>query len=91
MLAMVLGLIPLYLCGVAWLSLFMGIPGVMGVSAYYSMSMLQVVGAKLGLAVATGLLPFLPLALVKIALAAVLLPRVWRLVGSRPSTPDDES
>lgn len=64
-LAMVLGMLVIYACGLAGLTRF-------------------VEGSKL---LATGLLPFIPGDLVKVAIAAALLPSVWGLTGrgNRPA------
>jgi biotin transport system substrate-specific component len=40
--------------------------------------------AGIGRAIAAGLVPFLPADLLKIVLAAAVLPSAWRFVGSRP-------
>ena len=61
-LAMTLGTGVILVCGVVWLSVFLG---------------------NAGEAVKVGLLPFVPAALFKIALAAVVLPSAWRLTGRR--------
>lgn len=57
-LAMTLGTIVIFACGVIWLSVFLG---------------------NTGEAVKAGLLPFVPAAVFKILLAAVVLPSAWRL------------
>jgi biotin transport system substrate-specific component len=59
--AMVLGSLAIYLCGVAWLAAWLGLPR----------------------ALAAGLVPFLPGDLLKILLAALLLPAGWRILGVR--------
>lgn len=84
-LAMVLGLAPLYACGVVWLSLFVGAPGFMGVGAYASQPFLQLVGSKLSLAFAVGVVPFLPLAGAKVGFAALFLPGLRHFLGPRRS------
>jgi biotin transport system substrate-specific component len=61
-LAMALGTVVIFACGVLWLSVYMG---------------------SIGEAVKTGVLPFVPAALLKIALAAIALPSAWRLIRGR--------
>lgn len=62
-LAMILGNVVLYACGLAWLS-----------------CLVYLLGKPLGGVLAIGLLPFLPGEVVKVALAAALLPAGWRLI-----------
>jgi biotin transport system substrate-specific component len=40
--------------------------------------------AGIARAIAAGLVPFLPADLLKIVLAAAVLPSAWRLIGTRP-------
>lgn len=72
--AMLIGNIAIYLPGVLWLSAFYA-----GVGADY----IAATGAEtpFGAALAAGLLPFLVGDVLKLALAACLLPLVWRLIG----------
>lgn len=67
LLAMVLGTLVILVCGVSWLAVFMQQTGTGGAAE----------------ALATGVLPFLPAAVFKVALAAAVLPGVWRLLGRR--------
>jgi biotin transport system substrate-specific component len=70
-LAMLAGNLAIYLPGLAWLALFYAGPG----QAY-----VEATGAAgpLGAAVAAGFLPFLLGDLLKLMLAAAILPAVWR-------------
>ncbi|TDJ33202.1 MAG: biotin transporter BioY [Gammaproteobacteria bacterium] len=61
-LAMTLGTIVIFACGVLWLSVYVG---------------------SIGEAIKTGVAPFVPAALLKIALAAIVLPSAWRLIRER--------
>ncbi len=72
--AMLVGNIAIYLPGVLWLSVFYA-----GVGADY----IAATGAEtaVGAALAAGVVPFLPGDALKLALAACLLPLVWRLIG----------
>ncbi|MBU1320302.1 MAG: biotin transporter BioY [candidate division Zixibacteria bacterium] len=63
LLAMLAGMIVIYVCGLAWLALFVPADRLL----------------------AAGLYPFLPGAAIKLGLASVMLPTVWRFVGTRPS------
>jgi biotin transport system substrate-specific component len=62
-LAMILGNVVLYACGLAWLS-----------------CLVYLLGRPLGGVLSVGLFPFLPGEVVKVALAAALLPSGWRLI-----------
>lgn len=62
-LAMALGTALIFATGLAWLSYFIPIAGIL----------------------AAGLMPFLPGAAVKIALASILLPTVWKFLGRHTS------
>ncbi|MCD6161392.1 MAG: biotin transporter BioY [candidate division Zixibacteria bacterium] len=63
LLAMVLGTVSIYLFGLAWLSVYVGING----------------------AFITGLYPFIPGAIIKIAIAALILPSGWKFLGMKKS------
>ena len=78
-LAMVIGNIAIYVCGVLWLANFYAGPG----AAYVANT-----GAEtaLGAAIYAGLLPFLVGDVLKLALAAAALPLAWRLVRGRGGT-----
>jgi biotin transport system substrate-specific component len=70
--AMAAGLAVIFAGGVAWLSLF-------------ARTATGDAGVGLSRAIAIGLTPFLPEDVVKVCLAAGVLPAVWRLIGFRPS------
>ena len=74
--AMALSSFVILACGVAWLSLYFAGPG----SSYMSASGAQSV---VGAAVATGFLPFLLGDVVKIGLAALIMPLARKLAGRR--------
>ena len=78
-LAMVIGNIAIYVCGLPWLALFYAGPG----AAYVASA-----GAEtaLGAALYAGFLPFLVGDALKLALAAAVLPLAWRLVRGRGDT-----
>jgi len=61
-LAMTLGTMVIFACGLLWLSVYM---------------------SSVGEAIKVGVLPFVPAALLKIALAAIVLPGIWRLIRGR--------
>jgi biotin transport system substrate-specific component len=65
--AMLAGLVMVYACGAAWLAFFARTGGLTGIGA--------------SLAVSTGVLPFLPADVLKVAAAAGILPGLWRLLG----------
>jgi biotin transport system substrate-specific component len=73
-LAQLFGSAVIFLFGVPWLALFYAGPG----AAYIAKT-----GAEtaFGAAIASGFMPFLLEDLVKVALAACLMPAAWRLVG----------
>jgi len=71
-LAMLAGLVLIYLCGVAWLGIFARV-------ASGSASI------GLGPAFVTGLAPFILPDLIKLVVAAAIVPGLWRLLG-RPDT-----
>jgi biotin transport system substrate-specific component len=66
-LAMLAGLIVIYACGVLWLGLFVSTAssGPVGISA----------------ALATGFYPFVVADILKVLLAAAVMPALWRLIG----------
>jgi biotin transport system substrate-specific component len=69
LLAMTLGLAIIFTGGVLWL-------------AWFARAVAPGVGAVgLERAIATGLLPFIPADLIKLAIAAAILPGIWRLTG----------
>lgn len=67
LLAMTLGTALIFLCGLSWLGAFLWRAGDGGLYATLQ----------------AGLLPFVPGAVLKIVLAAAVLPGVWRLLGNR--------
>jgi biotin transport system substrate-specific component len=77
-LAMLAGNAAIYVPGLAWLALFYAGPGAQYVAA---------TGAEgpLGAAVAAGLVPFLVGDLLKLALAVMIFPLVWRAAARRRS------
>jgi biotin transport system substrate-specific component len=64
-LAMLAGLIVIYTCGVLWLGLYAGTSGPIGISA----------------ALAGGLYPFVLADILKVLVAAAIMPALWRLIG----------
>ncbi len=73
-LAMLIGNIAIYLPGLPWLALWYAGPGVQYIEAAGA-------ATALGAALAKGLMPFLIGDALKLALAAMLFPVAWRLVG----------
>lgn len=62
LLAMLIGMVVIYIFGLSWLSQFVPTENLLVVGFY----------------------PFLPGAAIKVALASLVLPSVWRFVGKRP-------
>jgi biotin transport system substrate-specific component len=69
---MLVGTVVIYVLGVAWLTL--------------ALELLEVPD-PFGAALANGLYPFIPIDVVKLLVAAGLLPLGWRLVSRRASEP----
>lgn len=70
--ALVIGNVILYVPGLLWLSQWIGFTGKLDVATY---------GSLWSQTMAWGATPFLVGDLLKLALAALLLPAVWKLVG----------
>ena len=70
--AMLVGTALIYVCGLAWMSYFIESKSLFDAEKY---------GSVLGQTFAWGLTPFLIGDAIKLALAALLLPALWKMVG----------